>query len=101
VLTQGREPKYAVLKGMEIGEGTKIYDQVNLFGCKIGKNSKIDSFVYIEEGVTIGDNCKIRPFVFIPSVISYGILSTVSSSRAAFSNFLIRYFGIMRPHPYL
>jgi acetyltransferase-like isoleucine patch superfamily enzyme len=70
VLNQAREPKYAVLKGMEIGEGTKIYDQVNLFGCKIGKNSKIDAFVYIEEGVTIGDNCKIRPFVFIPSGVA-------------------------------
>jgi acetyltransferase-like isoleucine patch superfamily enzyme len=70
VLDQAREPKYAILKGMEIGEGTKIYDQVNLFGCKIGKNSKIDAFVYIEEGVTIGDNCKIRPFVFIPSGVT-------------------------------
>jgi UDP-2-acetamido-3-amino-2,3-dideoxy-glucuronate N-acetyltransferase len=70
VLNQAREPKYAILKGMEIGEGTKIYDQVNLFGCKIGKNSKIDAFVYIEEGVTIGDNCKIRPFVFIPSGVT-------------------------------
>jgi UDP-2-acetamido-3-amino-2,3-dideoxy-glucuronate N-acetyltransferase len=44
-----------------------VYDQVNLYGCKIGKNTKIDSYVYIEEGVTIGDNCKIRPFVFIPT----------------------------------
>jgi UDP-2-acetamido-3-amino-2,3-dideoxy-glucuronate N-acetyltransferase len=70
VLNQAREPKYAILKGMEIGEGTKIYDQVNLFGCKIGKNSKIDAFVYIEEGVTIGDSCKIRPFVFIPSGVT-------------------------------
>src|SRR4030042_7062227 len=65
-----REPKYALIKGIEIGEGTRIFDQVNLFGCKVGKNSKIDAFVYIEEGVTIGDNCKIRPFVFIPSGVT-------------------------------
>ena len=65
-----REPKYAVIKGTQIGTGTRIFDQVNLFKCNIGKNTKIDSFVYIEEGVIIGDNCKIRPFVFIPTGIT-------------------------------
>jgi UDP-2-acetamido-3-amino-2,3-dideoxy-glucuronate N-acetyltransferase len=62
-----RTPKYAVVKDAEIGEGAKIYDQVNLYKCKIGKNTKVDAFVYIEEGVEIGDNVKIRPFTFIPS----------------------------------
>lgn len=51
----------------EIGEGTILRDQVNLYKCKIGKNCKIESFVYVEEGVTIGDGCKIKPFVFIPT----------------------------------
>jgi UDP-2-acetamido-3-amino-2,3-dideoxy-glucuronate N-acetyltransferase len=59
--------RYSVIKEAEIGAGTRVFDQVNLFKCKVGKNSKIDSYVYIEEGVTIGDNCKIRPFVFIPT----------------------------------
>ncbi|MGQ4892272.1 MAG: acyltransferase [Candidatus Njordarchaeia archaeon] len=62
-----KDPKYAILKDVEIGEGAKIYDQVNLYKCKIGKNTKIDAFVYIEEGVEIGNNVKIRPFTFIPS----------------------------------
>jgi acetyltransferase-like isoleucine patch superfamily enzyme len=56
-----------VIRGVEIGEGTRVFDQVNLFKCKVGKNSKIDSYVYVEEGVVIGDNCKVRPFVFIPT----------------------------------
>ncbi len=59
--------KYSVIKRVAIGRDSRVYDQVNLYGCKIGKNTKIDSYVYIEEGVTIGDNCKIRPFVFIPT----------------------------------
>lgn len=62
-----RIPKFSLLKDVEIGEGTVIHDQVNLYKCKIGKNCKIDAFVYIEEGVIIGDNCKVRPFVFIPT----------------------------------
>lgn len=64
------ETLYSILKDVEVGNGTKIHDQVNLYKCKIGKNCKIDSFVYIEEGVIIGDNCKVRPFVFIPTGVT-------------------------------
>jgi len=65
-------PKYSVIIECDIGEGTIIKDHVNLYKCKIGRNCKIDSFVYIEEGVEIGDECKIRPFVFIPSGVKIG-----------------------------
>ena len=50
-----------------VGKNTRIYDHVNLFKCKIGKDSKIDAFVYIEEGVIIGNRVKIRAFTFIPT----------------------------------
>jgi len=62
-----KNTRYSIIKKTSVGRDARIYDQVNLYGCKIGKNTKIDSFVYIEEGVTIGDGCKIRPFVFIPT----------------------------------
>jgi UDP-2-acetamido-3-amino-2,3-dideoxy-glucuronate N-acetyltransferase len=65
-----KRSKYSFLKDVEIGEGTVVHDQVNLYKCKIGKNCKIDAFVYIEEGVVVGDNCKIRPFVFIPTGVT-------------------------------
>ena len=59
--------KFSIFKDIEIGKNSKIFDQVNLYKCKIGENSKVDSFNYIEEGVTIGNNVKIRSHVFIPS----------------------------------
>ena len=65
-----RKPQYSLVTDAEIGEGTVVHDQVNLYKCKIGKNCKIDAFVYIEEGVVIGNNCKIRPFVFIPTGVT-------------------------------
>jgi acetyltransferase-like isoleucine patch superfamily enzyme len=65
-----RSPKYSFFKDVEIGEGTVVHDQVNLYKCKIGRNCKIDAFVYVEEGVVIGDKCKIRPFVFIPTGVT-------------------------------
>jgi acetyltransferase-like isoleucine patch superfamily enzyme len=63
-------PKYRLLKDVDIGQGTIVHDQVNLYKCKIGRNCKIDAFVYVEEGVVIGDYCKIRPFVFIPTGVT-------------------------------
>ena len=65
-----RRPRYSIIKEASVGDGSRVYDQVNLYGCKIGKNTKVDSYVYIEEGVTIGDDCKIRPFVFIPTGVT-------------------------------
>ncbi|MEM4522035.1 MAG: acyltransferase [Nitrososphaeria archaeon] len=61
-----KKPKYSIIKDITVGENTRIYDQVNLYKCKIGKNCKIDAYVYIEEGVEIGNNVKIRAFTFIP-----------------------------------
>lgn len=63
-------PDYAVIKNAKFGKDVKIYDQVNLYGCEVGDNTKIDSFVYIEEGVKIGSNVKIRPFTFIPEGVT-------------------------------
>jgi len=62
-----RQPKFSKIVDAEIGEGTEVRDHVNLYKCKIGRNCRIESFVYIEEGVTVGDNCKIKPHVYIPT----------------------------------
>lgn len=61
------KPKYSVIKDALVGRNARIYDHVNLYKCQIGKNSKVDAFVYIEEGVVIGDRVKIRAFTFIPT----------------------------------
>ncbi len=65
-----KTPRYAIIRKTQFGENSRIYDLVNLYGCEIGKNTKIDSYVYVEEGVKIGNNCKIRPFVFIPTGVT-------------------------------
>ena len=60
-------PRFSQIVDVEVGEGTIVRDHVNLYKCKIGRNCRIESFVYIEEGVTIGDDCKIKPHVYIPT----------------------------------
>jgi UDP-2-acetamido-3-amino-2,3-dideoxy-glucuronate N-acetyltransferase len=68
--TGTRTPAFSAIVEADIGEGTIVRDHVNLYKCKIGKNCKIESFVYIEEGVTVGDDCKIKPHTYIPSGVT-------------------------------
>ncbi len=50
---------------VKLGKGVKIYDFVNLYGCEIGDNTKIGTFVEIQKGSKIGKNCKISSHTFI------------------------------------
>ncbi len=50
---------------VKLGEGVKIYDFVNLYGCEIGDNTKVGTFVEIQKGAKIGRNCKISSHTFI------------------------------------
>lgn len=47
------------------GKNVKIYDHVNLYGCSIGDNTTIGTFVEIQKNVQIGKNCKISSHTFI------------------------------------
>src|SRR5258708_34645264 len=57
---------------VELGQNVVIHhpDQVNVFGCKVGDNCKIASFVEIQHGVVLGRNVKIEPLVFIPTGVT-------------------------------
>ncbi|WP_340122706.1 acyltransferase [Methylobacter svalbardensis] len=50
-----------------LGEGVAIYHPqlVNLYGCTIGEDSKIGTFVEIQKGVSVGARCKISSHTFI------------------------------------
>lgn len=50
---------------VKLGKDVKIYDFVNLYGCEIGDNTKIGTFVEIQKGSKIGGNCKISSHTFI------------------------------------
>jgi UDP-2-acetamido-3-amino-2,3-dideoxy-glucuronate N-acetyltransferase len=54
-----------VTPDVKLGKNVKIYDFVNLYGCEIGDNSKIGTFVEIQRGAKIGSNCKISSHTFI------------------------------------
>jgi UDP-2-acetamido-3-amino-2,3-dideoxy-glucuronate N-acetyltransferase len=47
------------------GRNVKIYNYVNLYGCKIGDNTTIGTFVEIQKNAAVGSNCKISSHSFI------------------------------------
>jgi len=55
----------AIVRDCQIGEGTKVWNYANLYGCKIGTNCDIGSFVEITSGVVIGNNVTISSHSFI------------------------------------
>lgn len=56
---------YRIAADVKFGKDVKICDYVNLYGCEIGDNTKIGTFVEIQKGAKIGKNCKISSHSFI------------------------------------
>jgi acetyltransferase-like isoleucine patch superfamily enzyme len=54
------------------GEGVRVVQPVNLYGCAIGDGSFIGPFVEIQKGVRIGDRCKVQSHTFICEGVSVG-----------------------------
>lgn len=48
-----------------LGKGVRVFGFVNLYGCEIGDESKIGTFVEIQRGAKIGKRCKISSHTFI------------------------------------
>ncbi len=50
---------------VKLGRNVVVYNFVNLYGCEIGDDSKIGSFVEIQKGARVGRNCKVSSHSFI------------------------------------
>ena len=54
-----------IIKNCKIGKNTKVWDFVNIYGCEIGDNCMIGTFVEIQKGVKIGNNTRVQSHTFI------------------------------------
>ena len=50
---------------VELGRDVRIYAFVNLYGCTIGDESRVGTFVEIQRNARIGRRCKIQSHTFI------------------------------------
>jgi UDP-2-acetamido-3-amino-2,3-dideoxy-glucuronate N-acetyltransferase len=59
-------PEYQrIAPDVKMGRNVRIFAFVNLYGCEIGDDTQIGTFVEIQKGAKIGDNCKISSHTFI------------------------------------
>ncbi len=56
-----------VAETVRLGANVRIFhpDQVNLYGCTVGDDTRIGSFVEIQKGASVGARCKISSHSFI------------------------------------
>lgn len=50
---------------VKLGKNVRIFSFTNLYGCEIGDDVKIGTFVEIQKGARIGNRCKISSHSFI------------------------------------
>ena len=55
----------AIADDVVLGRDVQIYNFVNLYGCEIGDETRIGTFVEIQKGARIGARCKISSHTFI------------------------------------
>lgn len=59
------QPYRQIASDVKLGKGVRIYGFTNLYGCEIGDDVKIGTFVEIQKGARIGSRCKISSHTFI------------------------------------
>jgi acetyltransferase-like isoleucine patch superfamily enzyme len=60
-----QQPLQRIAPDVRLGQNVRLHGFVNLYGCEIGDDVKIGTFVEIQKGAKIGNRCKISSHTFI------------------------------------
>ena len=63
---------YRLLQDVSFGENVVVFSFTNLYGCRIGDNTRVGPFVEIQRGARIGASCKIQSHAFICDGVEIG-----------------------------
>ena len=55
----------SIAPSVKLGNGVKLSEFINLYGCEIGDETKIGAFVEVQKNSTIGKRCKISSHTFV------------------------------------
>ena len=59
------QPFQCIAPDVKLGQRVKVFAFTNLYGCEIGDDVKIGTFVEIQKGARVGNRCKISSHSFI------------------------------------
>ena len=63
---------YRLIDDVEFGTGVLVASFTNLYGCRIGDESRIGPFVEVQRDAVVGARCKIQSHSFICSGVEIG-----------------------------
>ena len=66
------DARYRLIRDVEFGENVVVHPFTNLYGCRIGDETRIGIFVEIQSGVVIGARCKVQSHAFICTGVEIG-----------------------------
>ena len=58
-------PLCLIAENVKLGRNVQLRAFVNLYGCTIGDDVRLGTFVEIQKGATVGHNCKIQSHSFL------------------------------------
>ena len=64
-MNASESPTIRIAPDVRLGNNVRLAGFVNLYGCVIGNDVKLGTFVEIQKGATIGNRCKISSHTFI------------------------------------
>ena len=63
---------HRLIADVEFGERVAVFSFTNLYGCRIGSDTLIGTFVEVQRGAEIGSGCKIESHTFICDGVRIG-----------------------------
>jgi acetyltransferase-like isoleucine patch superfamily enzyme len=72
VSTPANDAPHREIHDVSFDEDVIVHAFTNLYGCAIGRGTRIGTFVEIQKGVTIGSSCKVQSHTFICEGVSIG-----------------------------
>lgn len=64
-MSQSNESIQRIAPDVKLGNNVKIFGFTNLYGCEIGDDTRIGTFVEVQKKARIGKRCKISSHTFI------------------------------------
>ncbi len=63
---------HRLISDCTFGDGAVVFSFTNLYGCSVGDDTRVGTFVEIQAGVEIGARCKIQSHTFVCEGVRIG-----------------------------
>jgi UDP-2-acetamido-3-amino-2,3-dideoxy-glucuronate N-acetyltransferase len=70
--TPANEAPHRLIDDVAFGERVVVFSFTNLYGCRIGADTRVGTFVEVQRGAVIGSSCKIQSHTFICDGVRIG-----------------------------